>query len=114
MATLERGTAGLSLLAAGGAPPAPPLGPAAGGRLRAAPPLSPPPARGAYAVCWLLAATPFAAPFAHGWLGLFSAEPQGSVAQLLEGLLFSAVASWFAALVFVPIYNLVARADRVI
>ena len=94
MATLERGTAGLSLLAAGAALTTTLLA--------------------AYAVCWLLAATPFAAPFAHGWLGLFSAEPQGSVAQLLEGLLFSAVASWFAALVFVPIYNLVARADRVI
>jgi hypothetical protein len=68
----------------------------------------------AYGACWLVAASPFSSSFAHAWLALFSAEPAGSTAQLTEGLLFSAVAAWFAALIFVPIYNLTARADRVI
>ena len=68
----------------------------------------------AYAACWLVAASPYAAPFAHAWLQLFSAEPAGSIAQLIEGSIFSAVAAWFAALIFAPVYNLVARADRII
>ena len=68
----------------------------------------------AYGVCWLVATSPYAAPFTHAWLQLFSAEPAGSVAQLIEGSIFSGVAAWFAALIFAPVYNLVARADRVI
>lgn len=67
-----------------------------------------------YVVCWLVAASPFGSPFAHAWLDLFSAEPRGSVAQLIEGSIYSAVAAWFAGLVFAPIYNLVAKADRII
>lgn len=68
----------------------------------------------AYAARWLVAASPFSSPFAHAWLNLFSAEPQGSTDQLIEGSIYSAVAAWFAALIFTPVYNLVARADRVI
>lgn len=68
----------------------------------------------AYVACWLVAASPYAAPFTHAWLQLFSAEPAGSIAQLIEGSIFSAVAAWFAALIFVPVYNLVARAERII
>jgi hypothetical protein len=68
----------------------------------------------AYAACWLVAASPYAAQFAHAWLQLFSAEPEGSIAQLIEGSIFSAVAAWFAALIFAPVYNLVSRADRII
>ncbi len=68
----------------------------------------------AYAACWLVAASPYAAPFAHAWLQLFSAETEGSIAQLIEGSIFSAVAAWFAALIFAPVYNLVSRADRII
>lgn len=68
-----------------------------------------------YGVCWLFAAkTPFATGFTHAWLSLFSALPQGSLGELLEGAAFSAVAGWFAALIFVPAYNLIGRADRII
>jgi hypothetical protein len=67
-----------------------------------------------YAACWLVAASPYGAPFAHAWLTLFSAEPAGSTNQLAEGAIYSGVAAWFGALVFAPTYNLVARADRVI
>ncbi|HWA23717.1 MAG TPA: hypothetical protein VG735_15090 [Caulobacterales bacterium] len=68
-----------------------------------------------YVVCWLVAViTPFASGFTHAWLNLFSALPLGSRDQLVEGILFSAVAGWFAALIFVPTYNLIARADRII
>mgnify|MGYP001035655423 FL=1 len=67
-----------------------------------------------YGACWLVAASPFAAPFTHAWLQLFSAEPAGSTEQLIEGSIFSAVAAWFAALIFAPVYNLIARADRII
>ena len=68
----------------------------------------------AYAACWLVTASLYAAPFAHAWLQLLSAEPEGSMAQLIEASIFSAVAAWFAALIFAPIYNLVSRADRII
>ncbi|NWG54778.1 MAG: hypothetical protein HXY28_13775 [Hydrogenophilaceae bacterium] len=68
----------------------------------------------AYAVCWLVAASPYSSPFAHAWLDLFSAAPQGSTAQLIEGGVYSVVAAWFAALIFTPVYNIVARADRLI
>lgn len=68
----------------------------------------------AYAACWLVAASVPTAPLAHAWLQLFSTEPEGSTAQLIEGSIYSAVAAWFAALIFAPVYNLVARADRII
>lgn len=68
----------------------------------------------AYAACWLVAASVPAATLAHAWLQLFSAEPEGSMPQLIEGSIYSAVAAWFAALIFAPVYNLVARADRII
>ncbi len=68
----------------------------------------------AYGACWLVAASPFSSPFAHAWLALFSAETNGSISQLVEGGIYSAVAAWFAALVFAPVYNLVARADPII
>lgn len=68
----------------------------------------------AYAACWLVAASAYGAPFAHAWLGLFSAEDAGSIDQLVEGSIYSVVAAWFAGLIFAPVYNLVSRADRVI
>jgi hypothetical protein len=68
----------------------------------------------AYVACWLVAASAFGAPFAHAWLALFSAAPAGSIEQLVEGSIYSVVAAWFAGLVFAPVYNLVAKADRVI
>ena len=67
-----------------------------------------------YVACWLVAASPYGSPFAHAWLALFSAEPLGSINQLLEGVTYSAVAAWFAGLVFAPVYNIIARADRII
>lgn len=68
----------------------------------------------AYVACWLVAASPYAPPFAHAWLQLFSAEPEGSMAQLFVGGSFSAAGALFFALIFAPVYNLVARADRII
>ena len=67
-----------------------------------------------YLVCWLVAITPYATAFAHAWLGLFSALPIGSTDELVEGLIFSVVAAWFVALIFIPVYNLVARAARIV
>jgi hypothetical protein len=68
----------------------------------------------AYIVCWLSSTLPVAGAFAHNWLNLFSAKPLGSVDQLVEGAIYSAVTAWFAALFFTVVYNLVARTDRVI
>ncbi|PZO46850.1 MAG: hypothetical protein DCF16_18490 [Alphaproteobacteria bacterium] len=69
----------------------------------------------AYIVCWLAyTLSGGVGAFAHNWLNLFSAEPLGSVNQLLEGATYSAISAWFAALVFAPVYNLVARTDRII
>lgn len=67
-----------------------------------------------YFACWLVAQTPYGSSFTHAWLTLFSALPSGSLDQLFEGAIFSAVAGWFAALIFVPLYNVLARADRII
>ena len=67
-----------------------------------------------YGVCWLAAAAPYGQGFTHAWLKLFSALPLGSVDELVEGAAFSAVAGWFATLIFAPLYNLIARANRII
>ena len=67
-----------------------------------------------YGVCWLTASAAYGRGFTHAWLSLFSALPLGSIDELIEGAAFSAVAGWFAALLFVPLYNLIARADRII
>lgn len=68
----------------------------------------------AYAVCWLASALPGAGAFAHNWLNLFSPRSPGSIDQLVGGAIYSAISAGFAALIFVPVYNLTARTDRII
>jgi hypothetical protein len=65
-----------------------------------------------YVLCWVGEAAAVASGFSHAWLRLFSIAPDGSAQQLVEGVIWSAVASWFAALVFTPVYNRVNRAGR--
>ena len=56
-----------------------------------------------YVLCWL--ATFVAPGLAHGWLGLFSTEPPGSVTGLVVGIVVSIVMGWIAAAVLVTVYN---------
>ena len=42
---------------------------------------------------------------AHGWVGLFSAEPVTSVKVWLDGILTSIVAGWIGATVVGTVYN---------
>ena len=58
-----------------------------------------------YVVCWCIAATLQSAAFTHAWLSLFSAAPEATFRQLLEGTLWSFVAAWFAAITFTPVFN---------
>jgi hypothetical protein len=56
-----------------------------------------------YVLCWLAV---FIAPgLAHGWLGLFSTEPPGSINGLVIGVIVSIVMGWIAAAVLVTVYN---------
>jgi hypothetical protein len=45
------------------------------------------------------------ASLAHNWLGLFSTAPVGSVAQLVEGVIWNVVFAWIAAIIFGVVYN---------
>ncbi len=60
-----------------------------------------------YVLCWL--AVLIAPDLAHGWLGLFSTEPAGSVSGLVIGIVVSAVMGWIAAAVLVGVYNAMLR-----
>jgi hypothetical protein len=65
-----------------------------------------------YVLCWVGEAASVSASFSHAWLGIFSTAPAGSMQQLIDGVIWSLVASWFSALVFAPIYNLMNVAWR--
>lgn len=56
-----------------------------------------------YVLCWL--AVLVAPDLTHGWLGLFSTQPPGSITGLVIGVILNAVAGWVAAAVLVPVYN---------
>lgn len=60
-----------------------------------------------YVLCWL--AVLVAPGLAHGWLGLFSTEPAGSVSGLVVGIVVSVVMGWVAAAVLVTVYNAMLR-----
>jgi hypothetical protein len=60
-----------------------------------------------YVLCWL--AVLIAPDLAHGWLGLFSTQPPGSIGGLVIGIVVSAVMGWVAAAVLVPVYNAALR-----
>ena len=42
---------------------------------------------------------------AHNWLGLFSTAEIGSLRNLFDGVIASAIAGWITAAVLVTIYN---------
>lgn len=60
-----------------------------------------------YVLCWL--AVLVAPGLAHGWLGLFSTEPAGSLSGLLVGVVVSIVMGWVAGAVLVSVYNAALR-----
>lgn len=60
-----------------------------------------------YVLCWL--AVLVAPNLAHSWLGLFSAEPPGSVAGLATGIAVSIAMGWIAATVLATVYNALLR-----
>lgn len=60
-----------------------------------------------YILCWL--AVLVAPDLAHGWLGLFSTEPGGSVTGLIIGVVVSLIMGWVAAAILVSVYNAALR-----
>ena len=44
-------------------------------------------------------------PLSHNWLGLFSTADVGSLRNLFDGVIASALGGWFTAAVLVTIYN---------
>jgi hypothetical protein len=62
-----------------------------------------------YLICWAAEAASASPRFSHAWLGIFSTAPAGSAQQLIDGVLWSLIASWVAALLFAPVYNLTSR-----
>ncbi|MSP50379.1 MAG: hypothetical protein EXQ95_13770 [Alphaproteobacteria bacterium] len=61
-----------------------------------------------YALCALVLMIVPGLPLAHGWLGLFSTAPAGSVRSWAEGIVGSLAFGWVAAVVLGLIYNRVA------
>lgn len=60
-----------------------------------------------YVLCWL--AVLVAPGLAHGWLGLFSTEPAGSLSGLVIGVAVSIVIGWVAGALLVSVYNVTLR-----
>lgn len=60
-----------------------------------------------YVLCWL--GVLVAPNLAHGWLGLFTTEPTGSVSGLLIGVIISIAMGWIAGAVLVGVYNAALR-----
>lgn len=64
-----------------------------------------------FVICFLAALLFPSASLAHNWLGLFSTKPIGSAGQLVEGVVWSAVFAWIAAVIFGLVYNRLAPKD---
>ncbi len=45
------------------------------------------------------------ASFSHNWIGLFTTAPVGSLRNFFEGIIWSIVFAWVAAIIFAPVYN---------
>src|SRR5512146_3083162 len=58
-----------------------------------------------FILCFLAALLFPTASLAHNWLGLFSTAPVGSVAQLIEGVIWNVLLAWIAAVIFGVVYN---------
>lgn len=56
-------------------------------------------------LCWLAVLVFPQAPLAHGWLGLFSTSPEGSLVGGVTAIVVSLVAGWFTAVLMAVIYN---------
>lgn len=61
-----------------------------------------------FLICVAVALLYPALDFSHAWIGLFTTAPAGSVRSFLEGIGWSIVFAWVAALIFSPVYNCVA------
>ena len=46
---------------------------------------------------------------AHNWLTLFSAAEVGSLRNIVEGIIYSAIFGWISAVILVTIYNRLAK-----
>jgi len=51
-------------------------------------------------------------PLSHSWLGLFTAYWPTSVAGVLQGIVINIFVGWFAAFVYVCVYNWLSRRRR--
>lgn len=56
-------------------------------------------------LCWLAVLVFPQIQLAHGWLGLFSASSEGSLAGGVTAIVVSLVAGWFTAFLMAVIYN---------
>jgi 2TM family of unknown function (DUF5676) len=44
-------------------------------------------------------------PLAHGWIGLFTTAPLGSIRNFFDGIVYSALFAWLSAVIFGTTYN---------
>ena len=58
-----------------------------------------------FVLCLLIALVFPNLPATHAWVGLFSAAPLNSARVWFDGVLFSIVFGWVAAIVFGVVYN---------
>lgn len=60
---------------------------------------------GLFLLCELVAVLWPSARLAHGWIGLFTADPSDVRRALVQGVVGSAAGAWVATVLFVPLYN---------
>lgn len=65
-----------------------------------------------FVVCALAAMLFPTLSFSHNWLGLFSTAPAGSLANLIEGIIWNVVFAWVSAVIFGLVYNRFAGPSR--
>lgn len=64
---------------------------------------------GLFILCYLAALVAPSLGLAHGWIRLFSTQPDNLVRTFAEGVIGSAAGAWAAAILFVPMYNRLIR-----
>jgi hypothetical protein len=62
-----------------------------------------------FVVCLVVALVIPDWPASHAWIGLYSAAPLTSLRVWVDGIVFSLVFGWVAALVFGSVYNRLLR-----
>ena len=64
---------------------------------------------GLFILCYLAMFVRPSLGLAHGWIALFSSQPDNLGRTFVEGVIGSVTGAWISAILFVPVYNRLIR-----